>query len=65
MSDNTQKFFMGFFFGAVAGFILLTLIYAWAFSQWQAEAIKHGAAEYNQTTGVWQWKDTPSPSPGD
>lgn len=25
-------------------------------ARWQAEAVKHGAAEYDQMTGKWQWK---------
>jgi hypothetical protein len=24
---------------------------------WQAECVKRGHAEYNATTGKWQWKD--------
>jgi hypothetical protein len=23
--------------------------------RWKKEAIEHGAAEYNRTTGEWQW----------
>ena len=23
---------------------------------WQCECIRRGVAEYNQTTGAWQWK---------
>lgn len=25
--------------------------------QWQREAIQHGAAEYDSTTGAFRWKD--------
>jgi hypothetical protein len=24
---------------------------------WRDETVNHGAAEYNQTTGAWQWKE--------
>ena len=27
---------------------------------WEKEAIKKGYAEYNQTTGAWQWKEIKS-----
>ena len=32
-------------------------------AHWQREAVKHGAAEYDSQTGVWQWKDSKPNSP--
>jgi hypothetical protein len=26
-------------------------------SSWQTECVKRGHAEYNATTGAWQWKE--------
>lgn len=30
---------------------------AYLHEEWQREAVKHGAAEYDQETGRWRWKD--------
>lgn len=30
-------------------------------NHWQKEAIERGLAEYNKTTGIWQWKDAQTP----
>ena len=28
-------------------------------ANWREEAVKHGAAEYDSTTGNWRWKPLP------
>lgn len=35
--------------GAVCGIAI-------AQENWEKDCVKRGVAEYNQTTGVWQWK---------
>lgn len=41
--------FSGFLFGTVLTGVLTE-------SAWKSQLIKRGHAEYNQTTGKWQWK---------
>jgi hypothetical protein len=31
----------------------------WAGSSWEGACVKQGVAEYNHTTGDWQWKGPP------
>ena len=36
---------------------LMCGVYTQVSKSWQKDAIEKGFAEYNQTTGVWQWKE--------
>lgn len=49
------------FIGFVSAVMLMALVGLVAInsvnSEWQREAIKHGAAEYDTTTGEFRWKD--------
>ena len=54
--DESPEVILGCLIGFMIG-ILITLLFIWkSDTQWQNEAVKHGAAEYNITTGEWQWK---------
>jgi len=47
-----------FFIGLILGLILATLITIGISNGiWKHGAVKHGHAEYNSGTGVWQWKE--------
>lgn len=49
-----------FVWGMIAGCVIAlttsTIAYESRISALKQDAVKHGAAEYDQTTGVWQWK---------
>ena len=46
----------------LAAALMGTVVYveAWeeANKHWQTECVKRGVAEYNATTGKWQWKES-------
>jgi hypothetical protein len=52
LSEMIAAAFAGLF-GFVAGAMIAG---SWVDVSWQKSAVKHGAAEYNQTSGKWQWK---------
>lgn len=66
MSDEGKG---GCVFAVFAAFLAIvivasTVIHTAEFKdrEWQREAVKRGYAEYNATTGAWQWKQTPEAS---
>ena len=50
------EFNTGILFGAVLG-IFLTLVICTSTAQTNKEIVNHNCAEYNSTTGNFQWKD--------
>ncbi len=46
----------GYFAALVLGFISGVCL---AQSHWEKETVRHGVADYSQTTGQWQWKAQP------
>ncbi len=57
MSDYTATT-LAVIAGAVFGFVLCVFIVAMPIDiHWKRTCVEHGAAEYNQTTGAWQWKE--------
>ena len=53
MSDGQAGFFAGFTIGLI---ITLFIVFGPYRVSWETEAVEKGFAEYNQTTGDWQWK---------
>lgn len=45
-------YFLGLLSGLCFGFVVLICVDG----GWCKACVRHGAAEYNQTTGAWQWK---------
>lgn len=45
---------IGMALGCIAGFGTALFIVE---CSWREETVKRGIAEYNSTTGVWQWKE--------
>jgi hypothetical protein len=58
--SQMDDFAGGVFIGVVVmGFISVVIAIAGSSAQrysWQREAVKNGAAEYDQQTGEWRWK---------
>lgn len=49
---------IGFFVGCLATVLFAVFVVDPAEERrWHRELIKRGHAEYNQTTGAWQWKE--------
>lgn len=70
MSDNNDRAVVtASLFGFLAGALFMGIVMTggmWAMNcDWQRESIKHGHAEYHQTTGQWQWKQPPEASDAD
>ena len=53
MSEETAAFGTGMAVGLACGIAIASM---WSTSCWKEDAIDRGFAEYNQTTGQWQWK---------
>lgn len=66
MSDKYEGMNIAFGLGLIVGLALMMIVLITTLNSsdkhWQLECVKHNAAEYNTTTGVWQWK---TPSPGE
>jgi hypothetical protein len=45
---------MSFSIGVFWGWIFMANSYR---KRWQRECVKHGVAQYNSTTGTWEWKE--------
>lgn len=59
MERSEYAFANGFFCGAVFMAIVLTcLVFIPLSNYYSDKAIKHGAAQYNATTGAFEWKET-------
>lgn len=45
--------------GAVAITVVITVLFTAHFADehWKTQLVEKGHAEYNQTTGKWQWKE--------
>ena len=56
MNETPNSVFaMGFAAGILSGLMLASAM-CWAINaDWQHDCIKHGAARYNATTGVFEW----------
>lgn len=53
-----KKFMFGFILGAIYfGWFAILLTNIMTNNDWKQELIEKGYAEYNQTTGVWQYKE--------
>lgn len=56
-------FCMGICVGSIIFILFFAIISDSTDLRWKKECIQHGAAEYNQQTGEWQWKETPANVP--
>ena len=63
MNNDGAVFGIGIFFGASVAFVMCALLHYGEKEAWHDEAIKRGFAEYNQTTGAWQWKQLTTEKP--
>ena len=58
MSDSEQEAFGLGVFIATMLILAVALLHSYANdSNWKSQAIQHGAAEYDSTTGAFKWKD--------
>jgi len=56
MSDEGVTFIMGFIIGIVLTVLICISAFESKHKNFLKEAIKEGHAEYNSSTGKWQWK---------
>ena len=58
MSDAQKESFL---WGALISVFVSAIVFLWIVARcnfaWQRDAIKHGAARYNATTGTFEWID--------
>lgn len=55
MKKGDSNMGAGFFFGFMAAAIIFATIMGRNSKSWRTECIDRGVAEYNPTTGRWQW----------
>lgn len=56
MDDSAPAFCAGCLVGLMVALLVMMLM-ATPSHIWQRQAIQHGAAQYNQTTGKFEWID--------
>lgn len=56
-TDGLSEAITGFMCGVLGLLAGAMIAGSWVDVSWCKSCIKHGAAEYNQTTGAWQWKE--------
>lgn len=55
--DNVSIVFSSFTLGVVLGLLLgLSIAFYLSDVTWKGMAVERGYAQYNQTTGDWEWK---------
>lgn len=55
-TDNNKAFAAGMLCGGAMLFVVCG-VYCFAMQdEYRRDAIRHGAAEYDTTTGAWRWK---------
>lgn len=55
MSSEDGAFVIGLLIGLMIGALIGTVTLSQAQPDYRQQAIEHGYAEYNSTTGAWQW----------
>ena len=55
--DTVESIAIGFVAGVCVTVLAISAIGVRQNSNWQREAIQHGAGEYDSTTGAFKWKD--------
>jgi hypothetical protein len=56
--SDSEAFFGGMVVAVVIGVLVWVITGTEVDKKWQAETVKRGFAEYNQTNGNWQWKES-------
>ena len=60
MNEGYTRTILAIFYGIVLGAIVATCVVRVVVDlKWKADAVSHGAAEYDRSTGAWRWLNTP------